>query len=268
MISRGIAVSRGPRAPAPREVENLGAACQPDMCCRGTMRGQITVEAALRLAASSVFLLLVFGACGDGDDAPPPAVVPPDPCVPHFAAAWTPTWHPPRAPREGACTRSQIDAQYTTCHSASGSQAACEALRANAANKACADCLFTDEKEATYGPIIWSPNSWRTNTGGCIASLDRDMTAQGCGARVDAATECADAACRTCEPFNKFLECRRKANATVCRAHYLDSICQFRPEYTTCTDYETNQEYFEAVVNAFCVAGPTMTSVNSEGAWR
>ncbi|MET0594537.1 MAG: hypothetical protein ABW133_17685 [Polyangiaceae bacterium] len=219
----------------------------------------------LRLVASSAWVLLVFGGCGDGDDAPPGSA-PVDPCVPHLATAWSPSWHPPRAPRPGACTKAQIDAQYTSCHSASGSQTACRALRDDPANQACNSCIYTDEKEATYGPIIWSPNgSWRTNTPGCIALLDRDVTAEGCAARVQASSACAETACSACEPYEKYLECRRSAYTTTCRTPYFESICFLRPDYTTCVDYDTNEEYFRSVVNLFCVAAAPTTLVDSEG---
>ena len=229
-----------------------------------TMRGPIKVK-ALRLAASSA-LTLVLGACGGGDDAPPPSDEV-DQCVPHLAKEWTPTWHPPRAPQPGACTQAQVDANFMACHSASGSETACSAFRT--ANRTCNDCLFTDEKEGTYGPIIWlADGSWRLNTGACIAVVDRDMSPQGCGARVQAASACPDDACDGCEPFDKFLECWEKASSTVCRTRHFDSICELRPEYTVCADYETNEDRHHALANFFCVKGPVATRAGHEGDGR
>ena len=111
-------------------------------------------------------------------------------------------------------------------------------------------------------------NADETEPRGCIASLDHDVSARGCGARVQASSACADAACSACQPYEKFIECRRKAYTTVCRTHYLDSVCQFRPEYATCTDYETNEQYFRSVVNLFCGTGSPNTLANAAGAVR
>lgn len=223
---------------------------------RETMLRPKRVNSALRLAASSLLLLLVFGACGDGDDAPPP----PDPaaqCVPNFATPFTPIWHPPHAPRPGACTKAQITNEYTTCISSSGSQSGCTALRNNPTHKSCAECLNSRESDESYGAIIWRMDgSWRTNTGGCVAILDRDMSAEGCGARVQSASACADAACDGCLPFSNFVECRQKSSAAACRVRYLDSICLLRPQFAQCTDYTTNEEYYRATAELFCGTGP------------
>jgi hypothetical protein len=177
--------------------------------------------------------------------------------VPNFAKPWTPTWHPPHAPRPGACTSAQVLAEYNACISPSGSQSACATLRSNPTHAACSQCLNSRESDESYGAIIWMMDaSWRTNTGGCVAILDRDMSAQGCGARVQAASSCADSACDGCLPFSTFVECRQKSTASVCRAQHLDSICLLRPEFTRCTDYTTNAEYYRATAELFCVDGP------------
>jgi hypothetical protein len=231
-----------------------------------TMRSPITFKTALRLAASSVALPLIFGACGDDATPEDPPV---DPCEPHFTAPWTPKWHPPREPRPGSCTKAQIDSNFIACHSTSGSQTACASFRSNPAHKACNDCLFSDENEAAYGPIIWSAdNSWRTNTAGCIAIVDRDLSAEGCGARVQAASACADDACDGCEPFDKFLRCREKANSTVCQTTYFDSICLLRPEHAMCTDYQSNEEYYRGAVDFFCATGPGTAPASKGGEGR
>jgi hypothetical protein len=229
------------------------------------MLARPTVTTMLQLAALLATLACFLSGCSDGDGSPPPSG-PVDQCVPQVVPTWTPTWHPPREPRPGSCTKAQIDASFTACHSGSGSEGACSVFRANPDNKACNDCWFTNETEAAYGPIIWGANGdWRTNTAGCIAVLDRDKSPQGCGARVQAASACADDACDGCEPFDKFVACREKANSTVCQTAYFDSICLLRPEYAMCTDYANDEQHFRALVDFFCATGPVPTMAGREG---
>jgi hypothetical protein len=90
------------------------------------------------------------------------------------------------------------------------------------------------------------------------------MSSQGCGARMQAANACEDDACDGCEPYDKFLACRRKANFTQCQTRYFDAICLYRPEYVKCTDYATDEDHFRAMVDFFCVTGPVAMMAEPE----
>ena len=210
---------------------------------------------------AALFIVVSIG-CG-GDDAAPTPGDGPDAggrCTPHLVATWKPRWKPPRTQR-GACTERQIDLEYESCDGPRATSSACRSFREDAANEACLACLLSDEDDPSYGPIIEGGGLWKTNTSGCIALLDGDVSADGCGAKVQAASECYDAACAGCMPAESFLACRQRAPETVCRPYYLDSICLWRPAYASCTEYSTNEEYFRSAARRFCGDGATTASV-------
>ena len=207
----------------------------------------------------------LLGGCGGDDDAGP-AEPPTDPCSPHLPINWAPGWRPPLAPRPDACTLLQIDGEYAACEAASATSATCSSFRDDANNQGCLSCLFSDEADAAYGPIIRAAEVWRSNTAGCIALLDRDVGAGGCGARVQASSSCYDAACAGCAPLDAFIKCRQEAAETTCRPYYLDAVCVLRPEYASCTEYATNQEFFVAAARMFCSHGASPSAgVRAEG---
>jgi len=173
-------------------------------------------------------------------------------CTPSLPAAWVPQWRPPRALRSDACTEDQIQHEYMACESATATSSSCAQFRNDPSNATCIGCLFSAADEPSYGAIIRVDKSWRSNTAGCIALVDGDISASGCGARVQAASACNDAACSGCEPFTSYAQCRDEATHTACRQYYLDSVCLLRPEYSTCTSYATNQDYFVGAARLFC----------------
>jgi len=211
-----------------------------------------------------VVTLVVSGGCGDGDAVPIGA--PADPCSPELPANWAPTWRRPAVPQPGACTLGQIDLEYASCEGPSATSARCSAFRNDAANVVCVSCLFSDEGAALYGPIIRSDDVWRSNTAGCIALLDGDVSAGGCGARVQASSSCYDAACDGCAPVDAYVACRQKAAETSCRQYYLDAVCLLRPQYASCTEYASNREFFVAAATLFCSSGSSVNALRAGGA--
>jgi hypothetical protein len=201
----------------------------------------------------------LLGACGDGD---PPSDVAVDPCEPHLGN-WVPQWTQPRAPDASACTAQQVDLEYDVCEAATANPGACRQFRDDPANRNCEACLFSDAKEASYGPIVLDDDRWKTNTAGCIAILDDDIAGQVCGAKVQAASTCYDVACAGCQPFDAFIACRQRAIDSVCRPYYLDSVCIARPKYAICTEYGTSRDYFRSAGKFFCSGA---TSINEEKA--
>jgi len=163
----------------------------------------------------------------------------------------------------GACSEDQIQREYAACEGATATSAACTPFRNDPANAGCIACLFSPESDSSYGAIIRVGGSWKTNTAGCIALVDGDASASGCGARVQAASACYDAACDGCEPFDSYIQCREQALATVCRAYFLDAVCLLRPVYSTCTAYPINEDYFMAAARLFC---GRMTAAPRDGA--
>jgi len=227
------------RAPRPREL----------------LRGA-SPAARRRRAAPLIFaanLVALFVACGGGDAAPAgPGSDAGTTCTPRLPAAWAPHWTPPRAPRSDACSEDQIQLEYRACESLMGTAASCAPFRDDPSNATCVGCLFSDGNESSYGAIIRLDDSWKTNTPGCIALLDGDKSSSGCGAKVQAASACYDAACEGCEPFTSYTKCREEAGSGPCRQYYLDAVCLLRPLYSRCTAYATNQDYFVAAARLFC----------------
>jgi hypothetical protein len=202
-------------------------------------------------------LLVVVTFVGCSDDVSAPAVGDGDrdgaaDCAPELARGWAPGWKPPRAPTPNACSEDQIQREYAACESATATSMTCAPFRSDPANGICIACLFSPEADLSYGAIIRVGESWKTNTAGCIALVDGDNGASGCGARVQAASACYDAACAGCQPFDAYIQCREQALSTVCRSYYLDAVCLLRPVYSTCTAYVRSQDYFMAAARLFC----------------
>ena len=202
----------------------------------------------------SLLVLVLPEGCGGGAEPPASGDGGSDAgalCTPRLPAAWVPQWRPPRALRS-ACSEGQIQHEYMACESATATSSSCAQFRNDPSNAICIECLFSAADEPSYGAIIRVDKSWRSNTAGCIALVDGDNSASGCGARVQAASACNDVACTGCEPFTSYAQCRDEATHTACRQYYLDSVCLLRPDYSTCTAYATNQDYFVAAARLFC----------------
>jgi hypothetical protein len=158
-------------------------------------------------------------------------------------------------PRPDACSAAQIDAEYASCEGTGATKAACSKFRDDSANAVCESCLFSDGHDIRYGPIILANGLWKSNTPGCIALFDGDTTASGCAARAQAASNCYDDACIACAPIDAFIACRQRALTGICRPYYLDAVCLLRPEYASCTEYATSEEYFRSAARFFCWNG-------------
>jgi hypothetical protein len=119
------------------------------------------------------------------------------PAVPDFTPR---RWAPP-APRQGACSGSQIDAFLQACSTADGGQRdACAAFQAAHADEPCLACLVTPDSAASFGPLVSRSDGsgLELNAGGCIALARGLGNADDCGARYQALTECTATACAAC----------------------------------------------------------------------
>ncbi len=149
-------------------------------------------------------------------------------CGPQTPVGFAPTWKAPNALHVNTCTTTQVDTFADCIFYTNITQATCDAYAANAANAACKGCLFSDEAAGTYGPLISSFNGdlMSLNVAGCIARTSNDVTANGCGAKVQAANQCAKAACvGTCPVVNDdYLICTDDA-VTVCASYETAATC-------------------------------------------
>jgi hypothetical protein len=176
-------------------------------------------------------------------------------CTPASVDTWKPMWSPPKPPIS-ACSKEQIDSLYAKCDygSPAYNRAACRTFQTDPANQACDDCMFSVDGDPSYGAIIILPSGvWWSNYGGCMAMVDGDATATGCGAKNWAVTECRDNACTACSGDN-WNDCMSTASKTVCAPYAHAAVCGQRPTYALCS-YPTWKEQFIGYGAMFCSAG-------------
>src|SRR5262249_40163283 len=140
-------------------------------------------------------------------------------CAPTLPSGYAPTWIPPSAPT-AACTATQIQSLYDDCHGPSQSTTKCNAFLSVPANATCETCMESPIASTTYGPMIsWhGGSSLDANIGGCMALIDGDLSATGCGAAYEAWESCVIAACSYC-PEGAYEGCATPAASGACGAY-------------------------------------------------
>jgi len=129
---------------------------------------------------------------GTSDAGPPPAC--------YAAAAFMAfTWAPPTALHQGACTAAQLMTYEAALQSTS-------TTTFTSGSTTCDACLQTDVGAAAHGPILTATSMGMTvpqeiNFGGCIANLDGNKAAGGCGNTVNNENDCIDTECAMCSDF-------------------------------------------------------------------
>jgi hypothetical protein len=182
-------------------------------------------------------------------------------CAPTPLADWKPTWVPPATPTPGACSADQLATELQLCVApATLDQAACDAFKLDRKNTACLSCIFTPTSDSSYGPVSVDANDfWQTNISGCIAVIDGDATATGCGAKVQAYEDCLRAACEAnCwvgQTDAAWTGCEDQASAGECHSYQTDMVCAKAPKYADCNAYVAFPDYFNGLSNLFCGAG-------------
>lgn len=174
-------------------------------------------------------------------------------CVPALSDAYVPTWTPPNPPR-AACTSSQIQMLYDDCIGPTSGGSLCNTFLSQYSNATCDACMETPIASSTYGTTIeWhSGGSLDINGGGCVALIDGDFTANGCGAKYEAWLSCQIAACSYCPP-GTYETCAVPAQSTTCAAYQAAAQCTQDPKYSLCFQgsFET---LFTTVGAIFCSA--------------
>jgi hypothetical protein len=175
-------------------------------------------------------------------------------CAPNLPDGFTPTWIPPSAP-SSACTTTQIQKLYDDCVGPNQSQSACMTFLAVSANATCEACMESPIQSPTYGPMIeWhSGASMDANIGGCMALVDDDKSASGCGAKYETWQSCEIAACSYC-PLGTYESCAGRADTDACGAYQSAAQqCYADAKYAACkqTTFET---FFTAYGAMFCAA--------------
>lgn len=174
-------------------------------------------------------------------------------------------WVPPNAPNPTACTADQATTFFTDCWSSSGSSALCNGFTGASANTACVACMQTASTAAAYGAIVVYTGIGYDNQAGCVAIEMGDLSATGCGAKLQAQTQCENLACLTNCPVTDqaslmlFQQCSQAADMGVCSQYVAaecnladsgaDGAAQAEAVCETATDF---QSLFNAIAPVFC----------------
>ena len=173
------------------------------------------MRACVRLALATGSSLLGLVAACTHADAPvveDPFIVPPptmraEPfaavpdaggaCSPGDVSAFKPVWKAPSTFYEDVCTTDQA-ATIAGCI-ASGPTSACKTFFADPTNAACLRCAYTDTSSTKLGAVIaYKDELIDVNYADCFANAEGDLTADGCGAAIQARQFCTLAACARC----------------------------------------------------------------------
>src|SRR5262249_16415351 len=145
------------------------------------------------------------------------------PCHPVDMSSFQPVFKPPQTFYRDVCKTDQIT---TLAHCISvGQTTTCNNYIADAANRACVECAFTNPAPATLGAVV-AYRGWvvEVNSADCFANAEGDLTADGCGAKIQARRACTVAACAGCSvetPDEAAAEeaCALAAEDTVCKLY-------------------------------------------------
>jgi hypothetical protein len=140
----------------------------------------------------------------------------PSQCAPDPTTSYSPTWRPPTAFKQGACTQDEIDGYYQACLANIADPAPCAKFAADHAG--CTKCIESKDTDANLGPVVWrQKRSYVTmNVEGCIARTLNNLDPNACGALYSAAIDCKRSLCSSCfelkEPsYQKFQTCQDSA---------------------------------------------------------
>lgn len=243
--------------------------------------------AAVTGALCMTTLGIMIASCSGGDDAAAPtdtdatadvqrkeasaiedtgAVV----CSPALPAGYAPGSFVPPVTTNTACTSTQIQAYYDDCYAATATSATCTPFVGDAVNTTCLSCMETPASASKYGAILALDNGTAlANISGCMAIVDGDLSDNGCGAKVQAAALCNDAACDTNCPidsssqatltssFNAYNTCEKQAagGAGLCAPEAAAAAtCQNDSRYAACKA-SSFEGYLVQIGNLLCASG-------------
>lgn len=151
-------------------------------------------------------------------------------CTPESISGFSPSWKSPKTLHASSCTAANAEKAVDCMFDPNADQTLCDAFNNDSANQACIQCVYTDKSSATYGPLILEGSFASLNLAGCIARLSNDTTSTSCGAKVQALSQCRDAACASCpDPsvdqtsFDNYQQCQTDSEASEC-ATYANAI--------------------------------------------
>jgi hypothetical protein len=238
------------------------------------LRGKVALAIVM---TGSMSLGGVAISCGGGDDSAAPAddasidvarhdagSVTDDssaPCVPELPPNYSSTWVPP-VTTNTACTSDQVQAFYTQCFDPAATSAGCQTFFQASVNASCVACMYTQQGSSAYGAVISLQNGTaEANIGGCIALVDGDKSATGCGAKYQAGQFCEIDSCQCTidqsDPttFTAFTTCETNAGKTICADYASDAGCERDSKYALCNNETTFEQFFVTIGNLMCSSG-------------
>lgn len=183
-------------------------------------------------------------------------------CAPTLPADYASSYVPP-VTTNTACTSAQVQGFYDACFDTAATSTGCSTFYNDAANKDCVACMYTQQGSAAYGAVISLTNGTaEANIGGCIALVDGDNSATGCGAKYQAGQFCQIDACGGCvvdqsdnTTFTAFTKCESNASDTICAGYVADGGCETDSKYAACNKATTFEGYMLAIGNLMCASG-------------
>lgn len=157
-------------------------------------------------------------------------------CAPQVVTGFTPTWTPPNGLHQNKCSPTQIETLVDCVYKRPNyNKATCDAFFAEPSNKNCIDCGYTKTTSPQLGAIISNDTAVQVNYAGCVALFSNDVTANGCGAKLQASEACLSAACVAACPvpandegnkaFAAYVKCTEDAAKTVCKTFSDQTAC-------------------------------------------
>jgi hypothetical protein len=185
-------------------------------------------------------------------------------CAPGSVSGFTPQWTPPAVLHAGACSATQITTLIDCLFNSAANQTTCDGYLNAPANKSCISCAVTEDTAASYGPLVVTTDQLVTlNIAGCIARTTNQMTDTGCGAKVQAASQCASASCEANCPvpandsaaLDARNQCEQDARTSECQTYTDDAACEdaaLQGAAAACASGSTFEDNATALVQMFC----------------
>lgn len=141
-------------------------------------------------------------------------------CQPAQVANIAPVWRPPSQPR-AACT--QVEGQAVVARVFGQPDN-------TPVSAACLNCAISPKSTSSfYGPLIIdeATQGLEINVEGCAALLSNDISANGCGPRLQARYLCQEQACAQCGSAQEIQSCMAAADQGVCAQYVANAAaCQ------------------------------------------
>ncbi len=186
-------------------------------------------------------------------------------CSPADVSSFTPPAYKSAKQPTSACTQTFIDAFYTGCLATGSTQQSCAPFGsgADAAHKACAQCIVSADTAANYGPLIEHKGTVSLNVAGCMELKD-PTGGLACAKSYQQSEQCNEAACAANCPvtddasFQLYQACVTQAESNGCKTFSTAAQCANKEAEagaaTVCFQGATFQDLYNSIVPVFCLS--------------